>query len=528
MKHLSQGVKVGILAIIMVVGSYAVWKTIGSQPSGESNIGLGARFRDASGLPMGSRVVVAGLPVGEISTLGIEGRYALVSFRMRDDIPVWSNAVVYKKSSSLLGDYYLEIDPGAPESLDASGVMIKNRQLEPGDLIPTVEEGTSPDELMRRIEDTMPNVDKVLLSVRDLSEDLRRVVNGPLASVADRIDTLVQTEADTVSTILSRADRSMANIEAITNDIRSLTGGKDNQVERILDRLEEASTEARELVVSARQEVEQTGTKVREKLDQVDELLASSASVAKKIDGDQGTLGRLVNDSTIADNVEDITEDAKGFLGGLLGMQTYVGLRSEYNMLSGLTRHYVTVELATRPDKSYYIELEKGPRGGYPAVTLEYDPAVDRNSFTRKVLIEDKIRFTFQIAKRFGWATFRYGLKESTGGVGFDVATSWLGRGLQIQSDLFDATFDRLPRLKVTAAYELFHFLYILGGIDDALNAGGELVIDPGPAGLEVPIQFEEFRYGRDVFAGAMLRFNDRDLATLLTVGGSAVASAVE
>lgn len=526
MKNLSLGVKVGVLVILMVAGSYGVWKSIGKQSIGEGSIGLGARFRDASGLPVGSRVVVAGLPVGDISKLGIDGRYALVSFRIRDDVPIWSNAVVFKKSSSLLGDYYLEIDPGAPESLDASGELVKNRQLDDGELVLTVIEATSPDALMRRIEETMPNVDKVLLSIRDLSEDLRRVVNGPLASVADRVDALVQTESDTVSSILSRADRSMANIEAITDDIRGLTDGNDAQIDRILDQLEEASTEARELVVSARKEVEDTGTKVREKLDEVDTLISNSASVAEKINSDEGTLGRLVNDSAIADNIEEITTDAKGFLDSLLGMQTYVGLRSEYSVLAGLSRHYVTVELATRPDKFYYIELEKGPRGGYPAVTLEYDPSTDSSQYVRKVLIEDKIRFTFQFAKRLGWATFRYGLKESSGGIGFDVSTSWLGRGLAIQSDLFDASFDRLPRLKVTAAYELFRFLYVLGGVDDALNPHQTLQVESGI--FDVPVLFKEYHYGRDFFAGAMLRFNDRDLATLLAVGGAAVASAAE
>jgi hypothetical protein len=44
---------------------------------------------------------------------------------------------------------------------------------------------------------------------------------------------------------------------------------------------------------------------------------------------------------------------------------------------------------------------------------------------------------------------------------------------------------------------------------------------------VDVPGLFEEYHYGRDYFLGAMLRFNDRDLAALLTVGGSAVSGAV-
>ncbi|HWN68141.1 MAG TPA: MlaD family protein [Haliangium sp.] len=527
MKNVSNGVKVGLLVLIMLAGTWAVWSAVSSTPSGEKHVGMGALFKDASGMPVGSRVVVAGLPVGEITDLDIEGRYARVGFRLRDDLTVWSNAVVFKKSSSLLGDYYLEVDPGTAESLDPQGNVVQNRRLAPGDTVPTVVEATSPDELLRRINESMPNVDNVLLSVRDLSEDLRRVVNGPLMSVAERIDGLVQSEADTVARILERLDRSMSNIETITAEVRGMTAGKDSQLDRILDRLEEASTEARDLVVSARGEVEQTGAKVREKLDLVDGLLSSSASVAKKIDEEDGTLGRLVNDSTIADNVEDITEDAKGFLDGILGMQTYVGLRSEYNVLAGDLRNYVTLELAPRPDKYYYIELEKGPRGGLPEVKLVYDPVMGGSQYLRTVTIKDELRFTLQIAKRFGWATLRYGLKESTGGVGFDVdASSWIGRRLHLQSDLFDASFDALPRLKVTASFEMLPYVYLLGGVDDALNTPGTLDIDAGM--VDVPGLFEEYHYGRDYFLGAMLRFNDRDLAALLTVGGSAVSGAVK
>jgi hypothetical protein len=39
-----------------------------------------------------------------------------------------------------------------------------------------------------------------------------------------------------------------------------------------------------------------------------------------------------------------------------------------------------------------------------------------------------------------------------------------------------------------------------------------------------VPTQFDKFRYGRDYFLGAMLRFNDEDLSALLAVGGSAIS----
>jgi phospholipid/cholesterol/gamma-HCH transport system substrate-binding protein len=540
-KSISATVRVAILFLLLTVGSYLVWKNLGQNPAGKDNYTLFAKFRDASGLPKGSKVVVAGLPKGEVIGLEIEGRYAKVTFKVDDEITVWTSAVVIKKARSLLGDNYLEIDPGEevkqlPDGKRQSFTKLgptcatyrdsDPRKSEICRQVPNVIEATTPDQLLHRMEQTLPNVDRVLESVRDLSEDVRRIVNGPLQSVATRVDGLVQREAGTVGDIIERADRSMARIEQITSDLRSITKGADPRIEKILRNLDDASAEAKDLVTTARSELQQTGDAIRGKLDKLDGVIGNTESITRKIDEDKGTLGRLVNDPVIADNVEQITEDAKGFLGTLFGLKAYVGLRSEYNVFSKLLRHYITVELHTRPDKFYLIELEKGPRGGYPDVTLSFDPTIDPNHWIRRTVIEDKIRFTFQFAKRFSWLTLRYGLKESTGGVGADADVHWFDRDLRLSVDVFDASFDKYPRIKVTAAFELFRHLYVLGGVDEAINNEDEFLIVKGNS--DVPIQFDTFTFGRDYFFGGMLRFNDEDLAALLTVGGSALGSATK
>ncbi|MBA3540966.1 MAG: hypothetical protein H0T79_15245, partial [Deltaproteobacteria bacterium] len=159
-------------------------------------------------------------------------------------------------------------------------------------------------------------------------------------------------------------------------------------------------------------------------------------------------------------------------------------------------------------------------------VTLTFDPTIDPNNWIRKTVIEDRIRFTFQFAKRFNWLTLRYGLKESTGGVGADAQFLVGGRALKFSADVFDASFDDYPRVKLTLAYEVFRYLYIHGGVDELLNKPQTLDVVSGMT--DIPVQFETFRYGRDVFFGGMLRFNDEDLSALLTVGGSALAGAAK
>ncbi|MDB4957016.1 MAG: Mammalian cell entry related domain protein [Myxococcales bacterium] len=541
MKNLSAAVRVAILFLLLGIGAYLVWKNLGQNPAGAESTTLFALFRDASGLPKGSKVVVAGLPKGEVTQLEVRGRYAKVTFKLSNDIPVWSSAVVIKKATSLLGENYLEIDPGEPERQLPDGTKQTYTPL--GKDCPDIEskdetkrdacrqvrnviEATTPDQLLHRIEQTLPNVDRVLESVRDLSEDVRRVVNGPLNSVATRVDGLVQREAGTVEKIIERADRTMAKIEGITDDLRSISKDADPRIKALLKNLDEASADAKDLVATAKSELQQTGSSLRGKLDKLDGVIDNTQSITRKIDEDKGTIGRLVNDPTIADNVEEITDGAKDFLGTLFGLKAIVGLRSEYNIGAGLARHYVSVELHTRPDKFYLIELEKGPRGDYPDVSLVFDPTVDPNHWIRKSVIEDHVRFTFQFAKRFNWLTLRYGIKESTGGIGADADLNWWNHDLKLSVDGFDATFDKYPRVKLTAAYELFRHMYILGGIDELLNRPRTLDIVKGTS--DVPTQFDTFRFGRDYFLGAMLKFNDEDLAALLTVGGSALGGATK
>ncbi|MBI4509083.1 MAG: MCE family protein [Deltaproteobacteria bacterium] len=521
MKHVSAGIKIGILVLVAAITGYYTWKAVGEQASGEGGYRLTARFRDATGLASKSRVVIAGLPIGEITERELEGRLAKITVRVRKGTQIWSNAGIYKKSSSLLGEYYLEIDPGTPEEFTDEGQPPrKNHLLKDKDAISNVYEATSADELMRRMGETLPRVDEVLGEIRSLAADARRLVNGPVTNMANNLDKNIEQDAKLVHNILERMDKVLATVDVIARDVRKVTGG--DQVDRILDNVEEVSAQMKELIAATKTEVDQTGDKVREKLDRIDEALddirdafASSASIAKKIDSDEGTLGRLVNDPQIADNVESITTDAASFVKTAFGLQTIVGIRSEYNFWSTLRKTYLSVELQPRPDKYYLVELVDDPRGAVTE-TIDVDPAT--GELSRRVIVEDTLRFTFQFAKIVDRYTLRIGLKESTGGIGVDARFG----GFTLSADAFDAKFNVLPRLKLMAAYQFFKFLYVYAGVDDILNDFETRTV----ANHSVATGSKKYAFGRDAFGGVMLRFNDSDLAALLFIGGSALAGA--
>lgn len=515
MKSLSGAIRVGIVILIVTVAGYAMFKSVSEDVTGGEGVRHWSHFRDASGLADKSRVVIAGLTIGEIAGRSLDGRFAKVTIRVKKGTAIWSNAAIYKKSSSLLGEYYLEIDPGTPESIDEQGRIVKNRLLADGDEIANVIEATSPADLMRQASETIPKVDQLLVEVRGLAADVRSVVNGPIANMASTLDKAITEDAKLVHEILVRADR-------IANDISKVTSGSDQQIDRILGNIEQASKDLKVLISTTQGEVETTGDAVREKLESIDRSLASledtmnnTKSITDKIDDDEGTLGRLVNDPTIADNITAITNDARQFTSSLFGLQTIVGLRSEWNFVSGAARTYLSVELHTRPDRYYLVEVVADGRSYVDSELVWSDTS---GSFVRTSTVdEDALRFSIMYAKKWDPFTFRMGVKESSGGVGLDVD---LGP-LDVKIDAFDMQFDELPRLRATVLWQVHKYFYVLAGIDDALNTSDSVDIIGG----NVSGAFDDrYHFGRDVFGGAMLRFNDEDLKTLLFVAGSAIA----
>src|SRR6476660_7844766 len=85
--------------------------------------------------------------------------------------------------------------------------------------------------------------------------------------------------------------------------------------------------------------------------------------ISDRLQKGEGTVGKLLSDDTIARNVEQITEDAGGFVRSITQLQTIVGLRSEYNFLTSSFKNYLSIQLMPRPDKFYLIELVEDPRG---------------------------------------------------------------------------------------------------------------------------------------------------------------------
>ncbi|MFQ5565037.1 MAG: outer membrane lipid asymmetry maintenance protein MlaD [Paracoccaceae bacterium] len=107
--------------------------------AGGSGYELVAKFRKAEGVDVGGDVRIAGIKVGSISSMTLDPKtyFATVTFVIDEEVTVPEDSLAKITSSSLLGDSYIAIDPGASDLMLESGeeLIFTQSSVSVGDLI---------------------------------------------------------------------------------------------------------------------------------------------------------------------------------------------------------------------------------------------------------------------------------------------------------------------------------------------------------------------------------------------------------
>jgi phospholipid/cholesterol/gamma-HCH transport system substrate-binding protein len=486
MQSISRSLKVGALIIAALVASVVTWRTLFQQQSTKGSYVVHALFRDATGLVPRSRVQTAGIAIGEIESIRLEGTMARVDVRINDSIHLHQNATIAKRAVSVLGEFLLVVSPGNATT----------PELHSGERINTVLEGSSTDEIMNNVAVITERVRLVTERVADAfgssntSDDLRSTLHN-IASLSAEVNRAVQANTEVLTHTIQNVDRvtttSGPEIQATLVNLREST-------ERLSQILGRGQPRDDNTVASAQQAVRNIAVATRD----LREAMQHINNTTGVVDRGEGTVGRLLHDETLIDEVQGAARSVTDLVGPIARLQTIVGLRSEYQFISNTLRSYVEVRLQPREDKYYLLEIVDDPRGATSVsseITDTTDPMRTPHVRTVRRTTTDAFRFTIMFARRFGPTTFRFGIKESTGGFGVDFHL--LDDALEIRSDLFNFGGDIAPRLRVTAAYEILQRAWLVAGVDDVFN----------------PDRF-------DYFLGAQLRFNDEDLKSILPFAG--------
>jgi phospholipid/cholesterol/gamma-HCH transport system substrate-binding protein len=99
----------GIFMVLAIAVTTLIWTTLGRSVAGETET-YAALFEDASGLQSGDDVRIAGVRVGKVEDVSLDGNTARAQFVLERGQTVYENTTISIKYQNLIGQRYLALD----------------------------------------------------------------------------------------------------------------------------------------------------------------------------------------------------------------------------------------------------------------------------------------------------------------------------------------------------------------------------------------------------------------------------------
>ena len=429
----STEIKVGIFVLIAILIFAWIAMQLGGMRFGSGgSYSINAVFPSAMGLKVGVAVEVAGIQVGKVSEISlIDGNQALVMMDIKEGIALPSDTAAFIKAQGILGDKYVELRPA-----NFTGT---SKVLEDGERITNAQASADMAELMSKLGDVADDLKSLTGAITKDGggEDVRAIISN-FKNLSDRLDRLVMTNEEGLGETLASLNKTMSNLENITNKI--------NAGEGTLGQLINNETTVAEL----------------------NSALTEIRSIATKINAGEGTIGRLVNDETTIDKIDKALTGINDYIEKDDKFKVYVEYRADYQFRHDNLKSTVNIRLQPAPDRYYLLGVTNDYFGKYSRTDYRYmDAGVERMG-TEEKWDRDKLKFNAQIARRYYDLVLRGGLFES--GAGFGIDYYMLDDTLKLTFEAFSADFDHNPHLRAMASYNIWKIFYVSLGFDDFIS----------------------------------------------------------
>lgn len=230
---MSAEAKVGAFAVggLMALGS-AMYAVGGMDIGHSDDLTVYAGFKQVLGLEKQSAVRLSGVPVGNVAEIKNDGGGVTVTLNIKPDAKIPKNSAVTVSSSGVMGEKFINITPGKDD-----GNYLSNGDyvygVEESDMNKMFEGMTS---VMTKVDDLLDDVQNILgdktfqTSVVKMSENMEQAsahVNkftGSLERMAVDNESTVARMAGQMNDILAGMNRSMANVESMTENLHRFAG----------------------------------------------------------------------------------------------------------------------------------------------------------------------------------------------------------------------------------------------------------------------------------------------------------------
>jgi len=281
--------KVGILAAFSIALLIIGYNFLKGNAIFSSETVLYARYTRVDGLAVSKPVLINGFQIGRVDKLQLQPDgtiLATLKIKGKYDIP--KSSIARLESTDLLGGKAIVMALGTGKDFALDGDTL-NANVEKN-LMETVQP------VQKKAELIIGKMDSILTSVNTiLNPDFQKNVNKSFNSIAatltslegtsKKVDGLVGTEGKRISAILANAEAISLNLKNNNQKINAIL----NNINTITDQVAAAN--------------------FKQTLDNANKAVADLQNIVTKVNNGQGSLGLLVNDTKMYDNLNSASKN---------------------------------------------------------------------------------------------------------------------------------------------------------------------------------------------------------------------------
>lgn len=311
---MSNEVKIGILAIVTIALSLWGYKFIlGSNMLVKSNI-YKVVYDRVEGMQVGTQVRISGVRVGSVANVSLqEDQRVLVVLDMDRGVRIPKNTVATIISTGFMGGKAIELVYDRPCSGDNCAESGDLLQGQTKGLVASMMGEENLEGYISIIKDGLQDIIDTL-NQRLLSEDSQ----SPIAESARNLQSTLENLKSATSQVDRLVRNSSKDIDGAMSSLASITGNiaaKNDQISSIIDQADSISRQlATANLKGTLQEVNTAVTDLKNTLQTADQALAGVSTTVSKINDGEGSLGKLLNDEELYQNINNLSSRADSLI----------------------------------------------------------------------------------------------------------------------------------------------------------------------------------------------------------------------
>jgi phospholipid/cholesterol/gamma-HCH transport system substrate-binding protein len=341
-----------MLAGLIILGVFII--KIEDIPVGErgDRLEVTARFPSVAGLDRKAAVRIAGVRIGKVEAITLDASEAVIALSLDPHVQLHEGSWAQITSLGMLGDKYVEIIPGDPTApLLSSGAELGGT--------------TSPS-----FDDVMRVATEIGEDVKEVTEALRGSIGGPQGEVA--IEEIVANIRDLTASLKVLIAENQANVNATTENFKDFSATLRDEMPRITEKLNSLADQLNGVVGDNRDDLQASMGNIRELTERLQVSAENLNQITGKISSGEGSIGKLVNDETTVDNLNQTLDSIEGgidtlneTMGRYRRYQLEVALRGEALASTDQSRLAFGFDLWTTKKRFFRIEGVDMPYGRF-------------------------------------------------------------------------------------------------------------------------------------------------------------------